>query len=182
MERVSILMPPFERGDVDDLASAPAGDHPLRRLAADLECPSEMDFDHTTPLVGLEIHHRLAKLNAGVVDEDVDLDACSVEMFERCDDRSLVGDIEGARFDLMPGFRKRLGGIRQLLLVAAVENESGAGGREAARHGEPKPLRGSGDQRRLAGQVEKLVPIHRWFSSVLNGDGIIAGCLSWRKI
>ena len=82
-----------------------------------------MDFDHTTPFVGLEIHHGLAKLNAGVVDEDVDLDASRVEMLERCDDRPLVGDIEGARFDLVSGFRKRLGGIRQLLLVAAVENE-----------------------------------------------------------
>jgi hypothetical protein len=135
-------------------------DHPLRRLAADLECAREMDLDHTTPFVGLEIHHGLAKLNAGVVDENVDLDARSVEMFERCDDRPLVGDIEGARVDLMAGFHKRLGGIRQLLLVAAVENESRAGRREAARHRKPEPLGGSGDESGFAGQIEKLGSVH----------------------
>ena len=110
-----------ERGDIDDLASAPARDHALRRLAADLECAGEVDLDNTAPFVGLEIHHGLAKLNAGVVDEDVDLDACRIKMFERRDDRILVGDIEGARFDPLPVIRKRLGRIRQLLLVAAVE-------------------------------------------------------------
>jgi hypothetical protein len=119
-----------------------------------------MDLDNPAPFVGLEIHHGLAKLDAGVVDEDIDLDARSVEMFERCDDRPLVGDIEGARFDLMPGFRRRPGRIRQLLLVAAVENESRASRREASRHCKPKALRGSGDESGFAGQIEKLGPIH----------------------
>ena len=87
-------------------------------------------------------------------------DACRVEMLERGDDRPLVGDVEGARFDLMAGFRKRPGGIRQLLLVAAVENESRASRREAARHRKPEPLGGPRDQRRLAAQVEQTWQIH----------------------
>jgi hypothetical protein len=119
-----------------------------------------MDFDYTTPFVGLEIYHGLTKLDAGVVDEDVDLDAGSVEMFERCYDRPLVGDIEGTRFDLMAGVRERLGRIRQLLLVAAIEKESRASRREAARHRKPKALRGAGDESGFAGQIEKLGPIH----------------------
>jgi hypothetical protein len=120
----------------------------------------EMDFDHTPPFVGFEIHHGLGKLNARVVDEDVDLDACRVEMLERCDDRPLVCNIEGARFDLMAGFRKRLGGIRQLLLVATVENESRAGHCETVRHRKPKALRGSGDESGFGGQIEKFGSVH----------------------
>src|ERR1700727_3723021 len=98
-----------------------------------------MDIDNAAPFVVFEIQHWLAKLNAGIVDKDVDLDACRVEMLERRDDRPLVGDIEGARFDIRAGFRKRPGRIRQLLLVAAVEDESGASRSEAARHRKPEP-------------------------------------------
>jgi hypothetical protein len=81
-------------------------------------------------------------------------------MFERCDDRPLVGDIERALFGLMAGFRKRPGRIRQLLPVAPVENESRASRRETARHCKPEPFRGSGDESGFAGQIEKLGSIH----------------------
>jgi hypothetical protein len=60
----------------------------------------------------------------------------------------------------MAGFRKRRGGIRQLLRVATVENESRASRREAARHRKPKALRGAGDESGFAGQIEKLGPVH----------------------
>ena len=82
-----------------------------------------MDLDHAAPFVGGELHHGLAELNPGVIDEDVDLDALGVEALESGEDRLFVGDVEGVRLDLMPGFRKSLRGVRQLLLVAAVEND-----------------------------------------------------------
>ena len=85
---------------------------------------------------------------------------CGVEMLEGGEDRAFVGDVEGARCDIMPVIRKRLGRIRQLLFVAAVENDCGARRREASRHRKPKPLGGSSDQRRLAAEVEQTRQIH----------------------
>ena len=60
-----------QRADVDDLAAA-ARDHPLRRLAADDEGAGEIRVDDLLPLGGGKLDHRLAQLDAGVVDEDVD--------------------------------------------------------------------------------------------------------------
>ncbi len=54
-----------------------------------------MDLDDAAPFVGLEVNHRLAELNAGVVDQDVDLDALAIEMLEGREDRRFVGDVEG---------------------------------------------------------------------------------------
>src|SRR5580693_1867049 len=119
-----------------------------------------MDLDNAPPFVGGKIHHRLAELNPGVVDQDVDLNALSVEMLERRENRLFVGDVEAARFDLMPGFRKRLSYAGQLLLVAAVENDSRARRCEASRHREPKPVRGSGNERCLAAEIEKVGYVH----------------------
>ena len=56
-----------------------------------------MDIDDAPPFLGLEVQHRLAELNAGVVDENVDLDPRRVEMVEGGEDRAFVGDVEGAR-------------------------------------------------------------------------------------
>ena len=92
-----------------------------------------MDFDNAAPFIGRKIHHRLAELNPGVVDQDVDLDALDVEMLECRENRLFLGDVEGARFDLLPSFRKRLSYAGQLLLVAAVENDSRARCCEASR-------------------------------------------------
>src|ERR1700735_3564183 len=114
-----------------------------------------MDIDNPAPFLGFEIDHGLAELNAGVVDENVDRNALCVEMLEGRQDRALIGDVEGTRADLLPGIRKRFRGVRELRLVAAVENDGGACGGKAARHGKTKPLRGAGDERRLAAKVEQ---------------------------
>ena len=82
-----------------------------------------MDIDNTAPFVGFEIDHRLAELNAGVVDENVDFNAGGVEMLESGENRLFVRDVESVRFDLMPSVRKSLGGLGELVLVAAVEND-----------------------------------------------------------
>jgi hypothetical protein len=119
-----------------------------------------MDIDNATPFVGFEVHHWLAELNAGVVDENVDVDARGVELLKGGDDRLFVRDVKGARCDIMPVIRNRLGRAGQFLLVAAVENDCRARRREAPRHCEPKPLRGAGDQRRLAAKVEQAGQIH----------------------
>ena len=150
-----------ERGDVDDLAAAPARDHPPGRLAPDLERAGEMGLDDAAPFVGLELEHRLPELEPGVVDEDVDLDARGVEMLEGGENRAFVGDIEGPRRRVPPVRLEGLGDCRQLALVAAVEDDSRAGRRKAARDRQPEAVRGSGDERRLARQIEEMGHAHR---------------------
>ena len=77
----------------------------LRRLAADHEGAGEVGLDHLAPFVGGELDQRLAVLDAGIVDENVDRDALAVEALEGRDDRGLVGDVErGAR---RPDVRRR---------------------------------------------------------------------------
>ena len=130
---------------------------------------------NAAPFVGFEIHHGLAELNAGVVDEDVDVDAGGVEMLESRENRFLIGDVEGVRFDLMPSVGKRLGGLRQLLLVAAIENDCGARRRETPRHRQPKTVRGSGDESRLAAEIEKLGCVHPLQTYFLHPASICLG-------
>ena len=119
-----------------------------------------MGLDHAAPFVGLELEHRLPELEPGVVDQDVDFDARGVEMLEGGENRGFVGDVEGACVRA-PGFRlEGFGDVRELLLVAAVEDNFGPGRRETFRHGEPEPVRRSGDKSRLAGEIEEMGQAH----------------------
>ncbi len=149
-----------ERADVDDLAAASARDHPPRRLAADLKRGGEMRFQDPAPFAGRDIDHRFAELVSGIVDEDVDREAFGVEMLECRADRRFVGDVKCARRHAMARRLEGLGGRSQFALVPAVENERRAGPREASRHCEPKTVRGAGDERRLARQIEEFGDVH----------------------
>ena len=120
-----------------------------------------MGLDDPAPFVGLEVEHRLAELESGIVDEDVDLDALGVEMLEGAKNRRFVGDVERARQRAQPFRLEGLGDRGQFPLIAAVENDFRPGRREAPRHREPEAVRGSGDERRLAGEIEEMGDAHR---------------------
>ncbi len=98
----------------------------------------------------MQFEHRLAQLNAGIVDEDVDCDALGVETLEDAADLSVVGDVESARRDAMARRRKRLLRGRELPLVPAVKNDRRARFRETPRHPEAEAVGRAGDEGGLA--------------------------------
>ena len=111
-----MILPPRPRAIMRRAASRPTWNEPVRWISTTRRHSSVLRSS-----IGLR------SWNAGVVDENVDLDARGVEMLEGGEDRRFVGDVEGARVRrLCPSVRERLGGARELLLVAAVENDRGA--------------------------------------------------------
>ena len=144
-----------------DLA-ATARDHPLRRLAADDEGAGQVRLDDLPPLGRGKLDHRLAQLDAGIVDENVDLDALGVEPLEGGDYGRLVGDVEAGLMDRVPGRLHLLGSRGQASLIGAVQHDRGAGGGQPFRHRAPKAARRSGDEGGAALE-RKQVGGHRRF-------------------
>ncbi|MGY3073984.1 hypothetical protein ACVWZZ_000355 [Bradyrhizobium sp. LM6.10] len=127
----------------------------LGRLAADHEGAGEVGLDHLAPLVGGELHERLAVLDPGIVDDDVDRNALSVEAVEGCDDCGLVGDIESGAFGLVAGGAKFGGGLLHALGIDAVDDDPGTGLGHALCDGAAEAAGGAGHERGAAGKVEE---------------------------
>ncbi len=142
-----------QRTDVDDLAVA-ARHHPPRRLASDDEGRGEVHLDHPAPVGGLELEDRLAELDAGVVDQDVDRDAGRVERGEGGLDRRLVGDVEGRLVDGVALRPEIAGGRGDARRRAAVDHHRGAGFGQAFGEAAAEAAGRSGDERGAAGEVE----------------------------
>jgi hypothetical protein len=121
-----------QRADIDDLAGFP-GDHALGGLAPDHEGRGQVGVDHALPIGGGELDHRLAELDAGIVDEDVDRDAGGVEAFESAQHRCLVRDVEGGGLGLMPGGAELGDSFRDADGIGAVDQDAGAGNGQALR-------------------------------------------------
>ena len=97
---------------------------------------------------------RLADIDAGVVDEDVDPSEFAPDVVGHSGDSGLVGDIgdHGYRFGAaLPEFGGR--GIR-LRLVAPDDRDSGTGFRQPARHAKADAAIAAGDDRHLATEIE----------------------------
>jgi hypothetical protein len=103
----------------------------------------------------LELDHRLAMLDAGVVDQDVDGQAVAVERLEGLTHRCLVSHVEGGpahgqTFGLQQRYRFVDGG-----LLAAVDHHRGARLGQPARQRQADAAGGAGDEGRTTGQVEQ---------------------------
>ena len=136
------------------LPAAPG--HPPRRLAPDDERAREVGVDDPPPVGGIELEHRPAKLDPGIVDQDVDRDVRVVEGIEGSIDRGLVRDVEARGADPMAR-RTHLGDrIREPALVGAVEHDRGAGGRESLGHGAAESAGRSRHESGASGEVKEL--------------------------
>ena len=135
-------------------------DHAPGRLSADDEGAGKISLQHPAPIGSRKIEHRLAELNAGIVDEDVDGKAIRIEGVESGDDRGLVRDIEGADEHAMAGGTQRFGRLSKFRSIASVQHDAGAGFGEAPHHRETQTARGAGDERRFAGKVEQRRHYH----------------------
>ena len=105
---------------------------------------------------GGQLDQRLAKLDARVVDENVDRDAVGIEPGERGDDRGFIGDVEAGLVNGVAVSAHLGRGCGQPSRVGAVEDNRGTGRGEPLRHGPAETARGAGDQGRVAGEIEQL--------------------------
>ena len=143
-----------ERADVDHLAPAPLG-HAFRGLAPDDEGSGQIDVEDAAPIGGLEFQHRLSELDAGVVDEDVDVDALRIQRLEGRDDRRLIRHVEGRCQHVVALIAHRLRGGLKPFLVDAIQDNARPGLREALGKGAAQTTRRAGDEGGLAGQIEQ---------------------------
>ena len=82
-------------------------------------------------------------------------------MLEGAKNRGFVGDVERLRQRPQPLRLEGLGDRGEFPLIAAVENDFRPGRGEAPRDREPEAVRGSGDESRLAGEIEEMGDAHR---------------------
>ena len=144
-----------QRADVDDLAAA-ARDHPPRRLAADHEGAGQVGLDHPAPVVGRELDHRLAQLDAGIVDEDVDRDALARRAARRRRrSRPRRSRRSGASCTDDPAARISAAACGEPAGIGAVQDDRGAGRGQSLGHGAAEAARGAGDEGGAAGEVEQ---------------------------
>ena len=98
---------------------------------------------------------RLADVDAGVVDEDVDAAEIAGDALGHGGDGGLVGDV-GGDGDRLGAASRQLGdrGVR-LRLVAADDRDRGAGFGQSAGHAEPDAAIAAGDDGDLAAEIEE---------------------------
>ena len=112
--------------------------------------------DHAVPLGDLERVRRLADVDAGVVDEDVDAAEFAVDALDHGGDGGLVGDI-GGHGDRLGAALFELGDRGERFgLVASDDRDRGAGFRQSAGHAEPDAAIAAGDDGHLAAEIEQL--------------------------
>ncbi len=98
---------------------------------------------------------RLADIDAGIVDEDVDPAELAADALDHTGDGDLVGDVgdDGYRLDASVA---QIGDRRiRLRLVASDDGDASACLRQAARHAEPDTAIAAGDDRDLAAEIEQ---------------------------
>ncbi len=97
---------------------------------------------------------RLADVDAGVVDEDVDAAEFFGDALHHGGDRRLVGDV-GGDGDRLDAARFELGGRgRRLRFIAPDHRDVGAGFRQPPGHAEANAAIAAGDDSHLAGEIE----------------------------
>src|SRR5581483_5522349 len=142
------------RTDIDDLAATAALHGGMDRLAAQ-EGAGEIGVDHARPLVVLEQIRRLADVDAGIVDEDVDAAEFARHASDHGIDRIPVGDVggHGNRLDATGceiGYR--LLGFRR---IAPDNGERCSSATEAAGHAQPDTAIAAGDDGDPAAEIER---------------------------
>ena len=110
------------RADIDDLAAAGRLHRRIDRLRAQ-EGAGEVGLDHAVPLGDVERVRRLADVDAGVVDEDVDAAELAGDALDHGGDRGLVGDVGGHGDRLGAGLLELRDGGGRFRFVAADDRD-----------------------------------------------------------
>ena len=143
------------RADIDDLAAACRLHRGVDRLRAQ-ERAGEVGLDDAVPFLEIERVRRLADVDAGVVDENVDPAEFALT---RCSTMAATAalSVTSAMTDiaLTPRCLSSATAAFDFRLIAPDDRDSGAGFRQSARHAEPDAAIAAGDDRHLAAEIEE---------------------------
>ena len=130
-----------DRARVDDAAEL-VWQHQPHGVAREAEAGGEVDRDHAVEILVLPVGDGAAVLDAGVVDENVELAVARRDVFERTA-RATLASVTSKAMASAPIFG---GGGIELGLVARVDDDLGAILRQRLGHGEAQAARGAGDE------------------------------------
>jgi len=128
------------RSRIDDAAEF-VWQHELRRIPRQAKAGGEIDGDHAIEIGILPFGERLAMLDAGIVDEDVELAMLLDQPRQAVPALRHIGHIEGRMIGLEL-FRR----IGQRFLIARIEDHGGAMFCQGLGHSKAQPARGAGDE------------------------------------
>ena len=117
----------------------------------------EVDVDDATEVLGAHLEHRGALDNAGVVNQNVGRGAkVGLNLGDELGDDGLVGNVGHVAVSLKAQLAVVLLGLGDLVGVAGVKGDFGAGLAERLGHGHADAIGGAGHQRDLAIQAEAV--------------------------
>ena len=139
--------------DRDDAATALVP-HDLARRLREEERRLEVDAEHTSKVLTRERRRRLAHVDAGAVDQDVEAPQIVHGRRDQPLGRLAGADVDGERDDPAPQRAQR--GCRALELVGAPrsEHQVGALHRQRPRNPQPEAAAAAGDNGHLAIETE----------------------------
>lgn len=133
-------------------------DHPRDRGPGDEEDAGQVDVDHAAEQLGRHLDERDPRIDAGVIDENVDaveaLDGALDEALDVARGGDVGGDGERTIGPLLG--RQLLGGRLGSLGLHVCDDDVGAGFVQAPGDAQPDAGGGTGDDRRLAGEAYEL--------------------------
>ncbi len=133
-----------------------ARDHALRDRLGDEERALEVGVDHLVP-VGLGLlEHALRHRDAGIVDQHVDRAERVLDGRDRALDAGVVGDVQSDARDLAAAGGNLALQLGELVQLAGGEADRGAALGQHPGEALAEALRGAGDQRDAAGQIEQI--------------------------
>ena len=103
----------------------------------------------------VQIEQRLAVLDTGIVDQDVDRPDLSLALGNGAGDLCRVGDVKGAGLSGDPIIGKAGGHGLCLIRVASIDNDLSPGRTQAAREGQPNPSTRASDESGAPCQVKE---------------------------
>ena len=106
--------------------------------------------DHAVPLGDLERVRRLADVDAGIVDEDVDPAERAFDAVDHRGDGFFVGDIGGHRMALPPAFSSSATAAADLASLRPTTAIAAPASAKSPRHAEPDAAIAAGDDGYLA--------------------------------
>src|SRR6266576_2661195 len=131
-----------------DLAAL-ALDHPSHYRLRDDERRRQVGRDDLVPLLEWKFGERPAPLDAGIIEQDVDVPVFGFDPRDTRTNSVAIGYVEDCGRRIKVLIAQSLGGDIELILLAAVEHNLGACAREALCDREAKSAIRAGDERDL---------------------------------
>jgi hypothetical protein len=129
-------------------------DHAFGGLPGDNEGAREVGVDHALPVAQLELYEWLAKLDAGVIDQDIYLYTVCVPLHECVGHSLFVSYIKGTALDVEALVFEPRHSLSDRIGARAVQYDAGSRGGKPFSEREADATRRAGDEGSAAAQIK----------------------------